>query len=93
MDASSVVRLKWRGPEAHASVVASWVSAHGAEPGHHVAPDLSILVQGHSLPCHRAVVAAASPYLASLLQDESETLSIPGLNYSQVIYTYMAFPR
>ena len=47
-----------------------------------------LLLKGRTIPCHAAVVAAASPYLATLVRDTStdtgHTLSLVGITYSQV---------
>ena len=51
-------------------------------------PILLLSLQGRTIPCHAAVVAAASPYLATLVRDTStdtgHTLSLVGITYSQV---------
>ena len=78
---SRMVRLSWTGSETHSSVVARAVAGLCLAPD---TGDLSLLVQGRSVPCHRSVLAAASPYLASLITEDNDTLSLAELNISQV---------
>ena len=65
----------------HSSVLASALDSLYDSPD---TSDLHILCQGRNISVHRLVLAAASPFLAGLLQDGHTTLSLDGITYSQV---------
>jgi len=82
-----MVRLSWAGGgPAHSALISDTVTRHLS-----LAPDtadLVLLVQGSSIPVHRSVLAAASPYLASLVRDTAETsdtLSLVEISHAQAL--------
>ena len=80
MFSDRLVRIKWRGEVSHASLVSETVSRHlDGDRGH----DLVLLVQGHSIPVHRAVLAASSPYLGQLVEDSLDTISLVDISLHQ----------
>ena len=80
MFSDRLVRVRWRGEVSHASLVSETVSQHiDGDHGH----DLVLLVQGHSIPVHRAVLAASSPYLSQLVEDSLDTISLVDISLHQ----------
>ena len=80
MFSDRLVRVRWRGEVSHASLVSETVSRHfDGDRGH----DLVLLVQGHSIPVHRAVLAASSPYLGQLMEDSLDTISLVDISLHQ----------
>ena len=86
---SSMLTVTWSGIRSHSTTLARAVSHLHSTPASDSSntTDLLLLCEGQTIPVHRLVVAAASPYLARLVReaDSSSPLCLVGLSYSQAM--------